>query len=117
MYLRRIFEGLIEEAFKKAQAEDSDFLIDEYQKSRMDDKIKILKDFLPKFLVENRSLYSILSKGIHELTEDECLQYFETVKLGIEQILDEKIFIKEKEEKSAKAKEAIQKAHGKLSNS
>ncbi|KKL23256.1 hypothetical protein LCGC14_2427220 [marine sediment metagenome] len=41
----------------------------------------MIKDYLPEFLVENRSLYAILSKGIHALSEDECLQYFETVKI------------------------------------
>lgn len=116
VYLRRIFESLIEEACQRAQVEKSDFSSDEYKKSRMDQKIKLVEDFLPRFLVENRALYAILSKGIHELSENECLEYFETVKSGIEQILDEKIFLKEKEEKVVKAREAIQKVHGKLNN-
>ena len=77
----------------------------------------MVENYLPEFLVENRSLYAILSKGIHDLSEDECLKYFETVKIGIEQILDEKIIQKEKAEKAAKAREAIQKAHGNLTNS
>lgn len=117
VYLRRVFENLIEEAHAKAQAENKNFPNEEYLKARMDDKIKMVKDYLPEFLVGNRSLYAILSKGIHDLTEDECLQYFETVKIGIEQILDEKIIQKEKAEKAAKAREAIQKAHGKITNS
>lgn len=117
VYLRRVFENLIEEAYTQAQAGNKDFPNDEYLKARMDNKIKMVKDFLPEFLVENRNLYAILSKGIHDLTENECLQYFETVKIGIEQILDEKIIQKEKAEKATKAREAIQKAHGKLTNS
>lgn len=117
VYLRRVFENLIEEAHAKAQAEIKEFPNEEYFKARMDEKIKMVKDYLPEFLVENRNLYAILSTGIHDLTEDECLQYFETVKIGIEQILDEKIIQKEKAEKAAKAREAIQKAHGKLTNS
>ena len=59
-------------------------------------------------------MYAILSKGIHALGEDECLQYFETVKIGIEQILDEKIIAKEKAEKATSARAAIQKTHGKI---
>ncbi|MEK7129239.1 MAG: short-chain dehydrogenase [Patescibacteria group bacterium] len=117
VYLRRVFENLIEEAHSKAQAENKEFPNNEYLKARMDEKIKMVKDYLPEFLVENRSLYAILSTGIHDLTEDECLQYFETVKIGIEQILDEKIIQKEKADKAIKAREAIQKAHGKLTNS
>lgn len=117
VYLRRVFENLIEEAHIQAQSEIKEFQNDDYIKARMDEKIKMVKDYLPEFLVENRSLYAILSKGIHDLTEDECLQYFETVKIGIEQILDEKIIQKEKAEKAQKAREAIQKAHGNLTNS
>ncbi|HED37020.1 MAG TPA: short-chain dehydrogenase [Ignavibacteria bacterium] len=115
VYLRRIFENLIEEAhilsIKKGGVDE-----DTYKKARMDKKIEILKIFLPEFLVENKILYSILSKGIHELTEKECLQYFETVKIGIEQILDEKIMKKEKAEKAARAKKSIQNVHGEISN-
>lgn len=116
VYLRRIFEDLIEEAHRPAQKE-AGFDQDAYKKARMDEKIEMLKDHLPGFLVENKVLYAILSKGIHELTEDECLQYFETVKIGIEQILDEKIIQKEKADKATKAREAIQKAHGQIANS
>ena len=114
VYLRRVFENLIEEAHAKAQVEDKGFSNENYLRARMDDKIQMVKDYLPDFLVENRSLYAILSKGIHDLSEDECLQYFETVKIGIEQILDEKIIQKEKADKAVKAREAIQKVHGKL---
>lgn len=117
VYLHRVFENLIDEAYTKAQAENKEFQNDEYQKGRMDEKIKIVKDYLPEFLVENRSLYAILSKGIHDLSENECLKYFETVKIGIEQILDEKFIQKEKAEKAQKAREAIQKVHGNLTNS
>lgn len=115
VYLRRIFEDLIEEAHTVAEKE-AGFDQSTYKKARMDEKIEILKDYLPGFLVENKVLYGILSKGIHELTEDECLQYFETVKIGIEQILDEKIIQKEKADKAVKAREAIQKAHGQIAN-
>ena len=38
------------------------------------------------------------------------------MKIGIEQILDEKIIKKEKADKALKAREAIQKAHGKINN-
>lgn len=117
VYLRRVFENLIEEAHTKAQTDVKEFSDDEYLKARMDEKIKMVKDYLPEFLVGNRSLYGILSTGVHNLTEDECLKYFETVKIGIEQILDEKIIQKEKADKAIRAREAIQKVHGTLSNS
>lgn len=117
VYLRRIFEKLIDDAKLEAQSKNKKFSVDDWAKARMDERIKMVKDYLPEFLVENRSLYAILSKGIHELDENECLKYFETVKIGIEQILDEKIIQKERAEKAEKARKAIQQAHGKLNNS
>lgn len=110
VYLRRIFEDLIEEAHVKCSklaTWDEDY----YQRSRMDDKIELLKQLLPIFLVENRKLYGILSKGIHELSEDECLEYFPTVKLAVELILDEKLEIKRRNSKIELAKKSLNKIH------
>ena len=70
------------------------------------DRIELLRDYLPAFLSENKNLYSILSVGIHSLQENECLAYFETVKIGIELILDEKV---EQQQKIAKIEEAKRK--------
>jgi len=55
-----------------------------------------------------------MSKGIHELTEDECRNYFEAVKIGIEQILDEKIDKIEKIMKAENARKAVQEMSQKL---
>lgn len=116
VYLRRIFEDLIEEAHKKMTTSDG---WDEglYQRSRMDEKIDLLKNELPIFLAENRKLYAILSKGIHELSENDCLEYFPTVKLGVELILDEKLEEKRRQDKIDLAKKSIGKIHGDLSSS
>lgn len=75
VYLRRIFERIIVTASKKAIGEGN---IDEeeYNKARVDEKIKLLADYLPKSLVKNTIFYGIVSKGIHELSEDDCLKYF-----------------------------------------
>jgi len=105
VYLRRIFENQIEEAHKAATGGVDE---DAYARARMDEKIQILADHLPEFLVENKTLYSILSKGIHELTEEECRRHFEALKIGIEQILDEKIEKAEKLAKAERARKAIQ---------
>ncbi|WP_342535716.1 hypothetical protein MHI04_10905 [Lysinibacillus sp. FSL K6-1151] len=98
VYLRRIFENLIEEIHQEYLQSDH-WDDDLYQRSRMDDKIKLLQDKLPEVLVENRAIYGIMSKGIHELSEDECLALFPDVKLGIELILDEKLYEQEKQSK------------------
>lgn len=116
VYLRRIFEGLIEEAHATALEKIEDFDEESFQRNRMDEKIQILRDYLPAFLVGNRALYSILSKGIHELSEHECLAYFDVMRIGIEQILDEKIEESEKEEKAEAARKAVQGLTAKLNS-
>lgn len=106
VYLRRIFEDLIEEAHSKAK-QDMDWNEQAYSKQRMGEKIELLQNHLPNFLVENKTLYGILSKGVHELDENECLAYFDVVKTGIELILDEKVEIIEKQKKLEEAKKRI----------
>ncbi len=51
--------------------------------------------------------FAILSKGIHELTEQECLDLFPKVQLAIELILDEKIYQKEKQMKISSVKSFV----------
>jgi len=106
VYLRRIFENLIEESHQ-VQKDIVGWDENAYQRSRMEEKIALLKDSLPEFLVENKSLYSILSKGIHELREIECLKAFPTTKLGIELILDEKLEKLTRDEKIKQASSDI----------
>lgn len=88
VYLRRIFENLIEKA-RQAAASEPGWDESVFIKARMDDKIAMLKQHLPNFLVENRSLYGIMSVGVHTLSEADCLAAFPVVRVGIELILDE----------------------------
>lgn len=106
VYLRRIFESLIEEAKIEALNDDS-FDEQAFKTARMNDKIKMLSGHLPPFLVENHQLYGILSKGVHELSEQECLEAFPIVKVGIELILDEHIVEKQRKEKIEATKKAL----------
>lgn len=88
VYLRRVFENLIEE--KHTDCKKGDTWNEEiYQKSKMDEKILLLKEKLPSLLVTHRRVYSIVSKGIHELSEQECLSYFEVLLDAIIMILEE----------------------------
>jgi len=73
----------------------------------MDDKIEFLKHHLPEFLVRNKKVYAILSKGIHELEETECLNTFEVLKHAIFFILDEDRHKRELLERRQKAENAI----------
>ena len=112
VYLRRIFESLIDET-KEIAIKNSEITNEDFQKHRMDEKIEKLSKHLPVFLVENRNLYSILSKGIHELEEDECLKYFDTMRVGIEIILDEKLEEQKKKTKISEARKKISTILGK----
>lgn len=77
VYLRRILERLILQAKEKAGKEINS---DDFEKAKTSDRIKMLKGYVPDMLVENTTIYGILSKGIHELSEEECLEYFPVVK-------------------------------------
>ncbi len=108
VYLRRIFERLIKGRFDTFKAEegwsDSDF-----NKLRMDDKVEFLKDHLPSFLVENKRIYSILSVGLHELSEQNCLGFFGVLEKSIFIILEEDKKKKEELELRRAAEKAIAK--------
>lgn len=116
VYLRRIFERLIEEAHTK-EKDSNEWDETLYENERMAKKILLLKNALPEFLVENATLYSILSKGIHELSEEECQEAFPTTKLGIELILDEKLTELQRNHKIKDASGDINKLYGKMKDS
>lgn len=100
VYLRRIIEKhIVHPKISELIAEGK---IDESQNSKSDfkEKLKLAKEKLPNFLVENSNIYSILSKGIHELDEEECKGYFPILRTAIEIILDEQIEEKEKAKKN-----------------
>lgn len=96
VYLRRILERLLMQA--KAHAGNA---IDEekFNNARVGEKITMLSAYLPEALTSNPTLYGILSKGIHELTEAECLSYFPVVKECLYMILDQWEEMRKKEEK------------------
>ena len=75
VYLRRIFERLINKAMDECIA-DGDKTEDDF-KTKMTEKIDLLKAYVPEFVYEERNtFYSIVSKGIHDLSEDECKKLF-----------------------------------------
>lgn len=97
VYLRRIFERLLLKAKEEAELYGNK-KIEGFNGLRMDQKIDALNSFLPSFLTSNKEIYGIISKGIHELSEEECLEYFPVLKNSILLILHE-WSIKESEQK------------------
>lgn len=114
VYLRRVLENLIKDAFDEAHKKDSwnSQKIKEYtNKNSAAERIRMLEHFVPAFMFDNTTLYGILSKGIHELTEEECSGYFELLKNSIVHILHEKKEKLEHEKRTKSLSSDINKLH------
>lgn len=114
VYLRKIFEELISETYTS----NKDKLgMDEkvFKDKRMAEKVEALKDYLPEQLVKMKSIYGILSNGVHKLSENECLSYFPALKLSIELIWDDQIELSKKQEKTSSVQKEIDRINQELS--
>jgi hypothetical protein len=109
VYLRRVFEYLVEAAHQ-AEVGTTTWDEDAYRHSKMEARIRMLSHRLPATLVDNASVYGILSVGVHELTEHQCGAYFETVHRGIELILSDELARRERDGAVAAVKTAIEDA-------
>ena len=103
LYLRRIFESIVETIQEKC-SKNKDWNAEEYCSKRFNEKISYLEQFgehiIPDELTDIKSkIYGLLSKGVHELSEQEAKELFPYLKYSIELILDNQIAQKEREEK------------------
>ena len=95
VYLRRILESIIEEVHQECISAPN-WNEDNYQHSRFNEKIELLekqgKEIFPSELkpIKNK-MYGVLSKGIHESSEDDCKSIFPCLKDAIDLFLDAKI--------------------------
>ncbi len=94
VYLRRVFERLIQSRFEEFKGQEgwSDAA---FKSLRMDEKIAFLADHLPRSLVETRKIYKIFSSGIHELQNESCLQFFDVGKRSIIMILEDDLKVQQ----------------------
>lgn len=99
-YMRRVFENLIKNIFNENSAEIG-FSYEEYEKLRMDEKIKAIKPYLPVDDDIYKPLFQILSAGVHALPEDECSEYYQILRAVLLEVLEE---FKRKKEKEANRK-------------
>lgn len=109
VYLRRVFEHLIQKRYQQFSTEID---ADEFQRARMVEKIALLRNHLPAFMVENRSIYGILSKGVHTLSDDICKEAFPLMRDSIMMILDEDA----RAEEDRRRREELGKSLGSLSS-
>lgn len=104
LYLRRILEHLVEEKHKNYGGSEGIKFVDKLHKVEQHEKI--IPD---EFNEIKNQLYTVLSKGVHEYEEKECIDMFPAVKFIIEIILDEELMKKERTQKAQEAKAIIQK--------
>lgn len=113
VYLRRIYENLIEEIHNE-YTKKPEWIDSKFTGKRFTEKIDYLEslgaNIFPEVLADIKTqIYGVVSKGIHEYTEDECMTLFEPLKFCIEVILDHKYEKEEKKKKAAIALKTIQK--------
>ena len=99
-YLRRVYENLFFNLFKKNQSEFT-ISLDDFIKLKFDNKLELLKGILVIEDAVYKPLYSLLSSGIHSLSEDECQNYYYLLKNILLEILMEQ---KTKEERKSNHK-------------
>lgn len=115
VYLRRIFENLINKTFttNKIVLGISD---EDFRQKWMVNKVDLLKTYLPSQLIEMKGVYKVLSKGVHELSEQDCLRYFPAIKLSIELILEQKIEEEKERKRDAEVKSELNAINRELGN-
>ena len=113
VYLRRIIENLVFDKYNEV-SENLEISNTEFMRLKFDEKIEVLKPYLPEVLVANKNIYGIVSKGIHELSEEECREMFPYIKAGIELILDSLLAEKERKSKEKIFEKFVAKKTGEL---
>jgi hypothetical protein len=87
-YLRRIFENLVYSQYDANKGSNA-WTDADFYKMRMNEKIQFLNKYLPALLVQNSAAYGILSDGMHNLSEADCLSFFPTLRSGTLLILQQ----------------------------
>ena len=114
VYLRRIFESIVEEVHQECIREDSNWNEKEYTSLHFDQKIQTLenlgKEIIPTELKPiKKKLYGVLSMGVHQLSEEECNKLYPDLKDAIDIFLDAKIAKMQREKKIREVNKRIQK--------
>lgn len=87
VYLRRVFERMVARAHERQSA--AGHPIEGFDGMPMDRRIASLNDELPEKVVKNSAVFSVLSLGLHELTEEQCAKYFPVMKAVLFQMLEQ----------------------------
>lgn len=113
VYLRRIFESLINSEWLAAKSEGVS--LDRFETFRLNEKVEALKERLPPELVAMKDIYGVLSAGIHELDEETCKRYFPAMLASIELILDGHLEILKRKKHVDELQKALEGIRGEVS--
>ncbi len=118
LYLRRVLEYIVEDKYINVkenldQSKQSQF---ESHNIKFREKIEILKEYLPDYLSENKHIYSVLSKGVHSLTEEDCNKYFNIVENSIYIIIEEELELQEKEKRRKTTEKLLNGINSEINN-
>ena len=111
VYLRRVYERLVLSLGAELAKEEGweNKAQQKFYSMRMDEKIERVLTKLPDDVEHYKPLYAFLSKGVHELSDKECLAYFEPVKDFLFMILDDLEAAKAKQESRRKITASLNK--------
>lgn len=105
VYLRRIYEHIIETEYSKLPKEEQNL------KANFDEKMKAVDNkmhIIPTELDSQKSkIYSVLSKGIHEYDEDECYEMYPVIRNVILLILNRYLAQKEEQKLQEDARKLL----------
>lgn len=90
VYYRRVFESILVDARDAHISEHNLTDWPEFDVARTDERIKLLRGRIPQFVSENPHLYALLSKGVHELSEEECASELQLLRSAIELVLTDR---------------------------
>lgn len=105
VYLRRVFERMITRAHERHKEKHGGYL-ENWNDLRMGERIAALADELPSVVQSNYAVWGLLSKGIHELSDNDAEMLFPLVKAVIFEMLGEE----ERHRQAAIQSEATRKA-------
>lgn len=108
LYVRRVIEHIVKAAEAEAAADGID-LGYEPRATFFRDRIKALAGYLPDSMVQNARVYSLLSEGVHNLTDDLCLKFFPAMQSAVAQYMQEHQARRERKRADKTNKEEIAK--------
>jgi len=86
----------------------------EFDRGHMPDKVRLVAYELPPFIVEHPELYGVLSKGVHQLTEEECGQELPVLQRCMTLIAQQRLDRRIREKMAAETAKLLAETTGRL---